>query len=311
LLFTAVMGVRTLLGNASTRNLGRVVLCAAVAFGIWVFQWPNAFGTPNDPRILAWNGAAHGIDELVRRNSGPAKAHVFVGGVSAVSSDALRFLALQHGAEAPDCVMPVIDDPEAVARELDIADFAVATDDGVCETAQYVYPSNLAQGRTLASVRARKDYTEIGFFPMYPKRGYHLFQRITAGDPFAGLEEVQGLTGVEGPYPQWHLPIVRWGSMPETRIALPSSGHVLIQAASQAQFPDQVATFIVDEKQVAQRDYPRLYTFYVTSLELELAPGSLHTLVIRYKKSGGGSSGRAVLFRQLSVHPLPATRSSN
>ncbi len=41
---------------------------------------------------------------------------------------------------------------------------------------------------------------------------------------FAGWRAASGLGAVEGPYPQWNLPLICWGHGPATRLTIPAAG---------------------------------------------------------------------------------------
>ena len=93
----------------------------------------------------------------------------------------------------------------------------------------------LFKGGTAAGVKSDHDWRVTGFSPQSAytpiiqamksdNSNYGLSLQAVTGDgqrswgPFTGWRALTGLGPQEGPFPQWNLPVVRWGTGAETRL---------------------------------------------------------------------------------------------
>ena len=128
--------------------------------------------------------------------------------------------------------------------------------------------------------------------------------------PFFGWTAREGITDTMGPFPQWQLPFVRWGSYPDTRVAVnvPTAGkYRLFLLMRRNDDPAQTLRVELNGKQIAAHQFNSSFNFEPMRVPLDLKAGD-NDLTFRY---GSGDKDtafpRAVLFQNFQVFPAANT----
>ena len=129
-------------------------------------------------------------------------------------------------------------------------------------------------------------------------------------ESFVGFSDEVGLEPVEGPYPQWGLPALRWGTGERTalQVHVPEGCTAMMVVRVRTNAPDQSVTIFADgvERGCIELSTPGL--FAVQRIELGIGPGE-HAIELRYAQSHV-EQGRslAVMYTMLRVLTQPARR---
>src|SRR5439155_15994637 len=127
---------------------------------------------------------------------------------------------------------------------------------------------------------------------------------------FSGWKTCTGLGPVEGPYPQWSLPRVRWGLGRQTRLGFDSQGagpmHLVLSC--RAGIADQVLSVFLDGQQIHQQRLPPASAFTALDLPLPITHSGEHELTLQYAGSDTASAdprARSVLYARLQILRMP------
>jgi hypothetical protein len=125
-----------------------------------------------------------------------------------------------------------------------------------------------------------------------------------APPPFIGWRNSEGLDRLEGPYPQWDLPQVRWGLGPATTLVFHGDGKpaTLILEGRRNDRRDQSLVVRLNGEEIARHEFGK---FEFRELRVPLAPkrGS-NELVLEYGAWNTETPrATAVLFRRLQILP--------
>ncbi len=127
--------------------------------------------------------------------------------------------------------------------------------------------------------------------------------------PFDGFGKVSGLNPVEGPYPQWDLPEVRWGIFPETRLEVPSKGVGKWELYMEVRRNDntgQTLEILLNGESLTRFAFSGAFRFEPIQVALPLREGK-NEVVIRYGSGDNKDAwpeGRGALFRMLQVRKV-------
>jgi hypothetical protein len=305
LVFGAVAALRPFLADAAGprwRAAGSAALLVALAAGFWFVHQPPYWGRRDDPKVVARTGAAEGIYRTLHDDNKKGAAGVYVTMRGTINRDVLDYLAARDGDEslnfAHEGIWVTLDD---IRRQFDAADYVVAAEPGNDEV-EASFPSTKLLGESLALVRSNPAFELLRAFPAPGGTQYFVFRR--AGG-FGGLREADGLWVEEGPYPQWGLPVVRWGLGPRTRLTVeaPRQGRYRLTAKAQSQLPRQQMVVRVDGVEVGRFDFTETGRFYDLQFPLDLGPGR-HEIELAYSDwSKNPVRPEAVLYQGLRVVP--------
>lgn len=114
---------------------------------------------------------------------------------------------------------------------------------------------------------------------------------------------VSGFMSIEGPYPQWGLPVVRWGLFPESLVILPDKlfGKIKIFLSVRSK-PETVLIVTLNETELCRHVFPG-YDFEDIKISVSVAKGR-KTLRFKYYGScfdNKDNFDRAVLFKKISI----------
>lgn len=322
--FAAFLALRLLLtAQVFQRRWCRGTLAVGLAgAGVLVLTSPQWNGAAGEPRTEGIRRAYAEIVATIAADESQQQPRVcLTRATGPINVLALRWLARKEGRDwrivAPDqagSIQALLDarkgeyalpettagawaDLAAYRRELEQADYLVAFQtDHPPENA-----SERLAGATLQLARSLENFVEVKALPTFDGTTYHLFKNVR----FGGYRPVEGFGPREGPYPQWGLPVVHWGTGVLTRLQVtsPSGGLVRLALSGRADVPGQAVTVLLDGKAVFESPVPAGGVFTELEVPLVLSPGS-HEVALRYAATGTGARSRAVLYRRLQIVPL-------
>jgi hypothetical protein len=119
---------------------------------------------------------------------------------------------------------------------------------------------------------------------------------------FSGWTHASGLGSLEGPYPDWGLPVVRWGLDRQTRLGFQGSGaRMTLVAEGRPHMPAQVLVVLVNGQEAARHVYSGRGGFESLKVTFDSQPGP-NEVVLEYG-AAEVVEGRplAVLFKTLRI----------
>ncbi|MBK8916115.1 MAG: polysaccharide pyruvyl transferase family protein [Phycisphaerales bacterium] len=124
------------------------------------------------------------------------------------------------------------------------------------------------------------------------------------GPPFLRCTSEEGITPAEGPYPQFDLPVVRWGLGPQSVLRFASSGGaaVLCIEARRNDDPHQAIELSLNGRLVARHQFGPEAVFHELRLPVRTVAGE-NELRMEYQSWGSKDDPRelAVLFRRIQI----------
>jgi hypothetical protein len=309
LLFSSVIAFRLLVARGEARPakserevlvLGRATFVVVVLLGLWLATSPEVLGVHGTEAVESRNQLVRSVDIALKERAGPRTYATFVTTFGTVNSETLRFLALQDGAALTFSDQALSDNLADHARDLETADFAVASEPGSGEVPGWL-PSTRVEGPTLALIQSNPDFVQIASFPTPSGRRYYLFERQPK---FSRWNALSGMGEVEGPYPQWNLPNVRWGLGPVTLLAVDGaqSGRMRLIMSCVAHVPNQQVTVRLDGMRIAVHALPVAGKVYGFETPLDVSSGP-HRIELVYTNWVRDPSNRplATLFAELRL----------
>ena len=157
----------------------------------------------------------------------------------------------------------------------------------------------------LALARSQPSLVEVGSFPSYAGVVYYLFKNKQS--TFTSWKSARNLGPVEGPFPKWQLPCVRWGLAGQTNLHFDSTqdGPMSLRMSCRSGITDQTLNVLLDGKQIYSQLLAGGKTFTAIEIPLPLTTRGEHELTFTYSESAKSADSRslAVLFERLQIVP--------
>jgi hypothetical protein len=286
--------------------VGSLMVALMVAVSLLCSGFPGAPGldrASSDVRMTRQTIA--GVYAAIRDHYEAGQKTVWLNLTGPLNTDLLHYMAVKDGLSLLFIGNASAADLGVYRRGYDNSDYVVAADPGVPDLPANLQ-SNLMLDKTLALIRARRDFELLATIPIGDGLNYYVFRKI---GHFHGWTQVTGLAPLEGPYPKDGLPQVRWGLGPATVITLDADSaedEVLsMQAQSQlAKSANQKMTVSLDGRMIAEHPFAVPGNFDSVTVPLHLS-GGRHTVTIRYATWVNDPNRRAaVLFTSLQFDPV-------
>lgn len=124
--------------------------------------------------------------------------------------------------------------------------------------------------------------------------------------PFLGWDAVSGLRPPEGPYPDWNLPIVRWGLGPRTEMYFEGGGEqlVLSMVCGPWHLAWQEVSILLNGEQIGHRRFDTQFEFVKIRIPMHPRAGR-NSLTLRYQTWDDTDPQHplALLFKSLRILP--------
>jgi hypothetical protein len=305
LVLGSVLSLRTMIhGNVGARGkqIGSALLLMATVAGIMLFKFPAAWGGSSDDATLTTRRIVHEVQSLVM-NRTPAHGTVFVTSAGQVSAFGVKYLARQQGRFLTTNSLERSDDISAYSSAIDQADCVVAAEPGVPEFYNFLAGTRILR-QTLNLVSHRADFELSGRVVSETGARMFIFNRWS---PFCGFDFAENLNPQEGPYAQWNLPIVRWGTGQQTRLhfSAVAAGTYRLSLVAQVWMDGQSLTYLVDGNPIAGRKDEFVNGKLKTvELSFPISAGP-HEIVLKYATTPPPPpmefAGHSLLYRQLRL----------
>jgi hypothetical protein len=267
-------------------------------FSFWQFQWPYA-GEPVDSDFARSRWEI--VDKAFQAIKSDAVGKVFMLTTSAVY---INPSVLELEFHKQGLWPPTLDDVQRIGdlaehrRRMAQADIIFALTPDFKDVFPQL-PTSTPEFR--ADLIKTIDGSGLFQAPVYipdPIRGGSvvIYRALPSFGAFSGVKNLQD---IEGPYPQWSLPLVRWGSGASTELTaegLPGSTAKLFIQARTVPIPSQTLAVLVDGR--TQLDPVQMtYAFQAFEIPFTYDSHGRAAITLRY----GTAGPQAVLFKALVI----------
>jgi hypothetical protein len=303
-MLATLLSFAVLRGLAETAGtFGTALALVATVLGLWWAKPPPVSGSGGSPFVKQQWQLVDEVYVAVRERLDRPGIRIFVTAPGTVSPDLLIFYSVRDGLPPPAAHSGGLGTPEETKGSLGWADLVIAPSPEAADVWPYT-PRARVRLETLAALRADPSFSLFHTVRDGQGAPYYMFERIGA---FHGFREAQGLYALEGPYPQWHLGLVRWGLGPETtlKVEAEETGRYRLSLDGRGAVPDLEVTLLLDGQRIAGHTFKDPSVFESVEMPLDLHAGE-HSLRIVYSQWMAAPDGRklAVLFNSLRVLPL-------
>jgi hypothetical protein len=184
LLFWAVLVLREFLAASAERSGARWVQLGgktsallAIAAGLWLWKFPNAYGDHASQTTRLWNEQQSGVLEAIVSRSTGAPRNTFVTFIAHTNPGVLLYRAKKAG--HPEFVFSstaYAKDLDTYLEQLDRADFVLLAEPGMSDLDSRL-PSTPLAGPILEAVRARPEFVQIAALPAIGGKQILLFEK--------------------------------------------------------------------------------------------------------------------------------------
>jgi len=247
-------------------------------------------------------------NHLKQFDSNIAPSKVFVSFAGEVNADSMQWFALQKSIPLQFFELNMLKDIDAYKKAISESDFIVVADEDAAGVYRWL-PSYTMQKQFLDLLRVQPVMKEImvlktshdtikGYIRLFANQSKLEKKIITVSLSYP----ISGFLTPEGPYPQWKLPVVRWGLYPESRILLPDklSGTVKINLSAYGQQGANLS--ITLNKTEIYHHIFKGESFEDIDIPLIVSSGK-KVIGLKYDKFSGGKDefNRTILFQNIRI----------
>lgn len=292
--------------SASTRSVAAGFLVLATAVGLATFHWQSTigFGRPSAERyteIAKRRADVADVLNALERAQFNGRELFVAGAAPYLNADTLGYYALKRRRDEMRFADALLSDaPDQIAARIDASDGVLLFTPDYPDVIPWL-PSSRSEYRVRAAEHVMRD-PQLNIALTLPSlAGAGQVQLYLRKPAFQVGTEATGFGLVEGPYPQWGLPIVRWGLGPASRFTIADEEPTRLLLQAQTPHPNQVMTVIVDGVELMRFSFRGVDRPEQIVVELPPARGSRRSVELRYSAWTAGSASdprkMAVLFR--------------
>ena len=252
--------------------------------------------------VAARNRVVDDIYHALRAEEAKPSSEIYLTSSGYFNRSVLNYVALIRDLYPLRIVeQPFTDDLAIHAREINRADFVIASERGNSEAWEGFLKSGTVQDQTLELVRNDPQFELADRFPTHNAKSYYLFRRAKL---LESLEPVEGLAPLEGPLPLLHLHEFRWGLGPRTRLRTTATdaGEFRMIGLLQSAVSGQEVVVRLDGKECARLKLPSRGVAVHLDCPLALTRG-VHDFEFDYSNWDHNQYDKpvAVMFRALRL----------
>jgi hypothetical protein len=253
------------------------------------------------------------INCYLKKNDLPsASGNVFVSFAGYANASCMKWLALQNSLSLDFSDLHTQNDMVAYKKVIAESDFVIVADDDADGIHRWL-PSYALQKPVLDLLRSQPAMKEILIVQTkkyIENSAIRVFVNKSSLDKKSNTFDVslpysvQGFLPAEGPYPQWNLPVVRWGLSPESKIVLPDklSGKINLDLSARG-IPGARLIVMINAVQVYNHVFSG-NSFENIRTSFSTGPGA-NVVKFQYEgiNQGKDQNIRTVLFQNITFHP--------
>lgn len=268
----------------------------------WHFP-EGGWGPADSEETANTNRVVRGVEKIVYDHAAP-DASIFLTGAGRLNHNTLRYLLRQQGKRTMTLDRERLDDLETYRQDFSRSDVVIAAEPGVAEFESWL-PSYKVLDKTLALLRDRSDFREVGRVPSQTGSRFIIFARVP---PFDGFEGSSNFAPKEGPFPQANLPAFRWALYPQASVwfTAPREGDYAIFAECSSGRAGQEMTVQIDGQERGRLRFEQEGPVQTLDLSAHVSAGE-HRVAFAFSKfvppSANDARPIAVMFRKLRIEP--------
>jgi hypothetical protein len=305
LIFTTVYVLAWIARELQFKGSQAVIVVVMLA-GLAVTHFPPVLYIPGGANSIARRRVVDQLYAALRGQGVGRGPRVFMTTTGFVNPSVFDYLSLKQGLP-PFNFSEVSFSPDLkdYAAEIEQADFVIASEQGNSEAYGGFIASGNIQDQTLALVWDSGEFEEVAAFPTLNPKRYFLFKRIP---PFAGWEALGGMGPLEGPYPDWMLPQVRWGYGPKSELAITveHAGDYQIKAWARGAVAGLEMRIDMDGHEIGRHAFVNDRDFERFWFAFRLQRGRHQVELVYSNWMRNANKPMAVLFKSMQLTPAAA-----
>jgi hypothetical protein len=308
MVFAALAGLEIILDLIAKNGLSPSAPCAVAAalalLGLYFLQPMYPIRGIRGTAHTDFNWDAHDrIIEIIAAQRDRSPVLVYISAMGIVNGESLQWMSIKRGLNAKITGDPLSHKIEKHLKTMRAADVVVAPEPGI-GAVYSLLPSARITGEILRAVKDDAHFVQTDQIPAPDGKYLYVF----VNNPFRGWTAKSGMGAVEGPYPEAHLPRVRWALGGETRIAPEGlkPGLVTISGSALSHISNQQMTLRVGQNFAGTVAFPKTNQFadftFSTTLENASEPIILSCSMWDHTDP---KRPMAVLFQSLIISNTP------
>ncbi len=273
-LFSAALSSGGRVGQATAILLAAVLVSTALASFQW--HWFHRTDRPNvatAEELARRHALIDAVHDAVRQGSDTPSNVYFPAVAYYLNSDILNFAFVRRGDAADDAFDGHrIGDVATHLAKIKSATHVVLLAPDDPDVLNWL-PSAGALKAVRAAVEADPDFVKVASLPPPLSGGpIEIYARKTA---LASLTPGAGFQSLEGPYPQWNLPKLRWVTGMTATLAIldPAPGPAVLRLELQSPVADQVVTATIGRRTQGTCAIATPYVTTTCAIAVEIEPG--------------------------------------
>jgi hypothetical protein len=308
--FAALLSLREIYMNPKPvrpawRWITSVVLVGAIAIMFWQDPHVSMWGTRGDSRISTSRQTCGDLIAALVANQQEGNSLILATAECQYANHlTMQWVARRDGRQLTFRSVPMGSDLETYRRGMATADFTICFH---TERPMQQFASERMATEILTLARTQPYLVEVQSFPSFDGVVYYLFKN--KHNSFTGWKSFKNLGPVEGPFPNWGLPRVRWGLGTQTRLQFDSKqdAPMRLSMSCRSGTSDQVLTVLLDGKEIFNQSLPGGKAFTAIDFLLPVLADGEHELTLAYSASDSSSEAArslSVLFDRLQILPV-------
>ena len=292
-----------------------LILSTFILFTGWYMASKPLFSRIGNQTFLARKGSSTNLkiinaieNHLRGLDSNNAPIQIFFCFAGEVNASSSQWLSLQKSLPLEFSDLHTQQDIAAYKKAVLESDFVVVAD----EDADGIYrwlPSYIVQRPVLDFLRMQPAMQEImvsktskdvadGYIRLFANKSHLQKKELTVFLPY----RISGFLPPEGPYPQWKLPVVRWGLYPESQILLPDRLRGGIKIRLSARGKPGTALVVTHNRVEIYRHLFKGSSFEDIAIPLSVSSGQ-NAVGFQYEEFSTGEDGinRTILFQNIRI----------
>jgi hypothetical protein len=288
----------------------RIACVLAAVISVTFFSWPSVKGSRASAVVAQHNQTVADLYALIQKYAGRAnEPHIMITAAGPrINPDQFMYQAMKQDNRVVR-VEPNLftHDPAEQLAAMQRNDFLIAPEPGTGETSDNIQPPEQQQ-HMLDTLRGLPEFRECasvntigdGHYVFFVRRG-----RLLDGllEPFIGFTALSGLAPIEGPWPQYKLPVVRPGLLPRTVLRFDSvdGQPIVVLLDAMSAVPGQTLTMTLNGATLVELPLETDWRFHMIEKRLTPIVGSNSLELIYAAGESNADSPKAVFFKSIRI----------
>lgn len=283
-----------------SKIVGSMLCCALLVFSAMQFSWPTP-AVPTEYAKSRWAMVQQALDAIGQNVSG--KTFLLTTSGLYLNYSILAFEYYRKGLLPPGSDnTQTVSDLEEQRRRIALADIVFALTPEFSEVFPHLPTASREMREQIIEAIENSHRFKLKSKISDPLvEGAAALIYVKSKEDFSEFSKVEGLRAIEGPYPHWNLPRVRWGWGSQSRLIAdgkPGSQSQLVVEARTVGQPGQVITVLVNGQVKTRASLSDAFTPLQAIVDFDQQGHA--DIVLSYSLK----SDNAALYKTISVEPL-------